>query len=254
MQERDESDRQLFQSQGVIVKRNFIARELIDNCLQALNDFDNFSKAIKDNNAIFDEKATGEKHLKYFQHINFYIPAFWKIINSAILNYAATLLNQEVYYCNLGLHNKTPGIGTLTPAHQDNYYWCLSPADALTAYIPLEKQDAENGGIQYYPATHLLGTLPHLPSKTKAFSSYIDHFISDQHQVFNPTLNPGDVAFHHCNLIHQASENHSLRQRPALAMTIYGMKTNVSKEMLEVYKKNLHFNREGKISVNITVD
>ena len=142
------------------------------------------------------------------------------------------------------MHDKAPYNGTFTPQHQDNYYWCLQPPDALTAYVVLEEQSPENGGITYYEKSHKLGTLDHAGSMTAAFSSQLSANIDpEKWTCLRPLLKPGDVAFHHCNLIHGADANLSARNRRAVAVSIYGEKAEYSKTMAEAYEKNRRANR-----------
>ena len=73
----------------------------------------------------------------------------------------------------MGLHNKPPGSSVGTPPHQDNFYWCRKPSNALTAYVALTDQSFKNGGIGYLPGSHLGKIHKHYKSQIKAFSSYI---------------------------------------------------------------------------------
>ena len=57
-------------------------------------------------------------------------------------------------------------------------------------------------------------------------------------KIYSPILSPGDVAFHHCNIIHQANKNnHKTLERKALALTIYSYKSKVDKKLLKKYLK-----------------
>jgi phytanoyl-CoA hydroxylase len=143
----------------------------------------------------------------------------------------------------MGLHDKAPRQGTATPPHQDNFYWCLEPACAVTAYVPLESMSRENGGISYLAGSHKDGVLDHEKGKTAAFSSAISGKTFDLENFYRPELKPGDVCFHHANTIHAAEPNSSSHTRRALAVMIFGEPAKISPKMKEIYEQNRMYNR-----------
>lgn len=232
-----------FRRDGYVVVRNLFPKALVEDCLKAIQNFSDFTKAVADKNAVFEEVPAGDvRPLKYFQHIERYVPSFWQLYNSRILAVAEALLQQPTYYTDMGLHNKIPFKGTHTPAHQDNFYWCLDPPDALTCYIPLEPQNASNGGISYLPGSHTQGCLEHAKGKVPAFSSaLVKSFPAEE--FIKLDLSPGDVVFHHSHIVHGAEANTSPRHRRAVAVKVYGEKAKISPTMLEVYENFRKFNR-----------
>ena len=81
------------------------------------------------------------------------------------------MIGESVFVEVIELHQKYPGTSK-TPPHQDNFYFCLKNAKSLTAYIPLNEQTKENGGLAVVPKTHNLD-LEHYSSKVTGFSSGI---------------------------------------------------------------------------------
>lgn len=170
--------------------------------------------------------------------------SFNKILNFKIFEISSFLLGEQTYFLNMGYHNKIPG-GSETPPHQDNFYWYrASPKKALTAYVALNSQSKINGGITYYLKSHKLKTFPHEPSKVKAFSSFlnqktlIDNKIHKK-KIFSPNLEPGDIVFHHCNIIHKAEKNnHSTLERKALALAMYSINSKTDPHLYKMYSKN----------------
>jgi phytanoyl-CoA hydroxylase len=86
----------------------------------------------------------------------------------------------------MGLHDKAPKYGTITPFHQDNYYSCLKPPYFVTCYVALDAQSSENGGISYVKGSHLGGVLPHVMGTTKAFSSALADQKVDETNLYRP--------------------------------------------------------------------
>ena len=68
------------------------------------------------------DESNGIETLKYFQYINVYIKSFNNLLSSRILSVGKLFLEQEVHFSPMGMHNKGPKIGSITPPHQDNFY------------------------------------------------------------------------------------------------------------------------------------
>ena len=137
-------------------------------------------------------------------------------------------------------HNKIAHSGTISPPHQDNFYHCYDPPDALTAYIPLAVHDKKNGCLQFVPGSHIGPLREHFYSDTKAFSSYCN---ADEKFEF-AVIKPGDIIFHHTKMVHKADANNSDRDRPSVAIRITGVKARKSKKMLNIYESFLKKNRK----------
>lgn len=99
--------------------------------------------------------------------------------------------------------------------HQDIRYWRYSRAELVTAWLALGEEHAENGGLQLIPGSHRMEF---------AADSFDDalFFRSDlpRHQRLLAAaravhLQPGDVLFFHCRLLHAATRNY--RQEPKYA-------------------------------------
>jgi phytanoyl-CoA hydroxylase len=231
-----------FHKDGIVVIRQIMPRKIIGECLEAMKSFKDFEIPLQRGDAVFDEK-NGERQLKYFQHLQLYIPAFLKLYNSRLLEVAREFFDQDVYFSPMGLHDKAPKFGTFTPMHQDNFYSCLKPPYFVTAYVPLESQSRENGGMMYLKGSHLEGVIPHEKGLVKAFSSAISGKEFRSEDFYRPELEPGDVAFHHANMIHGAEINNSNRHRRAVAVGIFGELAGIDEELKAQYEKNRQFNR-----------
>ncbi len=233
-----------FKKNGVVKVKNLVPKKVINKCLKELFIKKDYKTAQRDGNVVFDSFGK-KKTVKYLQHAQNYIPIFFQLFNSQILQVAKKLLNQDVYFECMGIHNKAPKFGTDTPYHQDNFYFCLSPPFALTAYIPLEKQDKTNGELKYIRSSHKKGVMQHYPSKIKAFSSGLKKQSYKESEIIFPKLNVGDVVFHHCNIVHGAEGNNSKKKnRNAVAIKIVGKDAKIDKNQFKIYQKFRSKNRK----------
>ena len=83
---------------------------------------------------------------------------------------AETLLGEPAAADQPEWFNKPPGTNHVTPPHQDNFYFCLTPPSVLTIWLALDRVDAENGCLRYVAGSHLRGFRPHARSKTSSAS------------------------------------------------------------------------------------
>ena len=226
-----------FDKHGVVVFRNLIPKRLINKCLFDLKNYKP-GKVEKNNKHVVIDSYKNKKYIRYFQHLNFYIKSFNIFFNSKLIDISSYLLKDKSYFSSINYHNKIPG-GSATPPHQDNFYWCRKPNKALTAYIALNKQNESNGGIKYYSGSHLGKIYKHENANVKGFSSFIKKKNLPNVKIFKTQLNPGDVIFHHCNVIHEADKNnHKSKQRQAIALAIFSFKSKINKNLLNNYLKN----------------
>ena len=229
-----------FNKHGVVVFRNLIPTSYINKFLSDLREY-KIGRLEKKNKHIVIDNFKKKSYVRYFQHLNLYIKSFNIFFNSKLLDVSSYLLGDKTYFSSINYHNKIPG-GSKTPPHQDNFYWCRKPNKALTAYIALNYQNNLNGGIKYYSGSHKGKILNHKDSIIKGFSSYIETKNLPKSNIFQTKLNPGDVIFHHCNVIHEANENrHKQNSREAVALAIFSFKSKINKKLLKRYLKNKPF-------------
>ena len=103
--------------------------------------------------------------------------------NSKFKQLAEFLLDDAVIPKTLEYFNTPPRIGKPTPPHQDNYYFMLKPAEAVTMWLALEDVDAENGCVRYVTGSHHHGVRPHGRTQTLGFSQGISDFWTDDDQA-----------------------------------------------------------------------
>lgn len=133
--------------------------------------------------------------------------------------------------------NKPPGAKHVTPPHQDNFYFCLTPSNVVTLWLALDEIDTENGCLRYVEGSHRHGFRPHAQSKILGFSQGITNYTPEDftHEVAVP-LKPGDLVAHHGMTIHRADANiSSTRQRRSFAMVYQGVSCQKDEEAREKY-------------------
>src|SRR5690625_3437874 len=145
-----------FNEVGFTIIKDFFDKQLIEEVKEAIVTFDKWDLLRKKD--VVYEGDEAERNYKYIQNINYYVPACHKLLASRLFDKVSELLEEEIYFVNMEIHNKVPKQGTFTPAHQDNFYFQLSPPSSLTAYIPLEMHNAQvNGGLKFLKGTNNLG-------------------------------------------------------------------------------------------------
>jgi phytanoyl-CoA hydroxylase len=133
--------------------------------------------------------------------------------------------------------DKPPGTSSVTPPHQDNFYFSLAPANVVTLWLALDEVDAENGCLRYVDGSHLRGFRPHAKSKILGFSQGITDFSADDFsREVAVRLSPGDVVAHHGMTIHRADANLSAtRHRRSFAMVYRGVSCRRDEEAYARY-------------------
>lgn len=125
---------------------------------------------------------------------------------------------------------KPSGRGGMTFWHQDAPLWpSIKPLTPVSAWIPLEDADQDNGCMWMVPGSHRWGScLPHFQKLgqkigrdffdfTEDFQPPMDAPLRDLKPVCWP-VKKGEVSFHHSLTWHGSPNNKSARPRPAIAM------------------------------------
>ena len=121
--------------------------------------------------------------------------------------------------------NKPAGLSKPTPPHQDGFYFCLKPDEAVTVWIALDDVDEENGCVRYVRGSYLEGVRPHGRSAVLGFSQTILDFGPPvKAREFVGIVKRGDVLVHHSSTIHWAEANKSSRSRRAAGLVYYSQR------------------------------
>lgn len=128
------------------------------------------------------------------------------------------LLGGEVYHYHSKITAKEPHEGGAWEWHQDYGYWynngCLFPymASAMTA---LDRCTKENGCLQVLKGSHHLGRIDHglLDGDQVGADLRRVEEASKQLDLVYCEMEPGDVVFFHCNILHRSDQNRSPDRR-----------------------------------------
>jgi phytanoyl-CoA hydroxylase len=139
---------------------------------------------------------------------------------------------------NLGVEtfNKPARIGSGVPPHQDNAYFCQTPADVLTVWIAMDAATEANGPVFYARGSHKLGMQPHKASGVKGNSIGLAEKF-DHSDPFIGLLEPGDALIHHCQTIHYSGPNRTDHPRCGFLMVYRGAHTQTDPTLKEAYDK-----------------
>lgn len=153
-----------------------------------------------------------------------------------LLERMGQVLNGEAELVAVETFNKPSKVGSGVPHHQDNAYFCRTPADMLTVWIAIDPATMENGPIYYVKGSHRKGMLPHKASGVKGNSMFIaDPPQATDGQTFCGTLDPGDALIHHCETIHYSGPNNSDKPRCGLLLVYRGKHTTTDLTLKEKY-------------------
>lgn len=155
---------------------------------------------------------------------------------------AESLVGEPVQANQPEWFNKPPGTEHITPPHQDNYYFCLTPPHVVTIWCAVDTVDDENGVLRYVAGSHRSGFRPHAGSDILGFSQSItDYGPADEAREVRVSLAPGDVLAHHGMTIHRADPNRSTtRHRRAFAMVFKGESCRRDEAAFARYQASVH--------------
>jgi phytanoyl-CoA hydroxylase len=210
-----------FSDDGFINLKGFLSPSEVEELEHHLQQYiHNIVPKLPPTDAFYEVEGKPET-LKQLQAMGKHDPFFYSLAeNSKFSALAEKLLGGKVTIKeNMQFFNKPARIGKETPPHQDGYYFCLLPSEAVTLWLPLDKIAEENGCIRYVRGSHKKGIRPHNVSNILGFSQGIaDWNEADDQGEVKVLAEPGDLLAHHCDIIHRAGENTSPRSRRALAI------------------------------------
>lgn len=155
---------------------------------------------------------------------------------------AEEFLKSDVYWRAAELFAKPPKVGLRSPWHQDNAYWCVDDANALTIWIALDPCDESNGAVIYFKGSQKLGLIEHKPSfapgssQTIADESLIQKLEQDR---VSYKMKPGDILVHNVLTVHGSDPNKSNRPRRAMTLQYISKNSKIDESMKKRYEANL---------------
>jgi len=118
------------------------------------------------------------------------------------------------------LYKEAGGRGT--DPHHDQPYWPLAETNTITAWIPFQDADLENGCMGFVPGSHRFGDARAFPNIFTGSGYDLEHG-PEAHGV-PPRWMPvkaGEVSFHHGLTIHVAMPNRSAHTRRVHTMIYF---------------------------------
>jgi ectoine hydroxylase-related dioxygenase (phytanoyl-CoA dioxygenase family) len=193
----------------------------------------------------YDDPST----LKQIMNMEQEDSVFDKLLNDPrLIQLTSTLLNDDIVPQHVGAFIKAPFKGTLTPAHQDGYYFCLVPNEALTVWLPIGDIDASNGALCYIKGSHKGDIMPHNASGVLGFSQGLSDSDFGSGEEVVCAVEKGDCLIHHSRTIHYASGNSSERPRRSLGLIYFASKAHQDPALREAYDTSRN-SQQAKLGV-----
>lgn len=152
----------------------------------------------------------------------------------SLLNLVGPCVNGEPVLMAVETFNKPGRVGSGVPPHQDNAYFCLSPADAVTVWIAVDAVSEANGPVYYVPGSHLQGPRLHAPSGVAGNSMGLLES-PPAAPLFCELPAPGDALLHHAETIHYSAPNTSDASRCGLLFVYRGAHCAVDPALRAAY-------------------
>ena len=200
--------------------------------------------------SVFFEKEDQPATLKQLEHMNTNDAYFKQYMeDERFIELGELLLDGPIVPQNQQWFNKPPAQSSATPAHQDGFYFCLVPNEAVNMWLALDEIDQDNGCIRYVAGSHRRGLRPHGQSGVLGFSQGMtDWSDEDDAKEVAVTVGPGDLTVQHSLTIHRAEANRSARPRRALGGVYYSTRAKVDQRAQDEYLRNLGMRMEEKVS------
>jgi hypothetical protein len=232
-----------FEENGFVYFPGFLKKSEITSVKEKLNYFITNKLADMPSEMVYYEDKSNTSSLKQLQRLFEFDDYFYHLMfGSRFEKLATILLNEKAIGKNIQYFNKPPIIGKATPAHQDGYYFMLTPNEAVTMWMSLEDVDEENGCVRYVKGSHKWGMRPHGKTGVLGFSQGISDFglkADLENEVFFPTK-AGDLLVHHSLTIHRADANQSkTRTRKAMGFIYYAASAQEDSVAHEAYSRQL---------------
>ncbi|MEO6316270.1 MAG: phytanoyl-CoA dioxygenase family protein [Chitinophagaceae bacterium] len=135
---------------------------------------------------------------------------------------AATLLgtpNVRLYH-DQALY-KEPG-GGITPWHQDQYYWPLDTAQAVTMWMPMMDINEAMGMLTFASGSHLAGFVENVAISDQS-EALLEKFIADKQFSITraSTMQAGDATWHYGWTLHNAAGNNAPVTREVMTIIYF---------------------------------
>lgn len=166
----------------------------------------------------FEQPAQAQALLvRKIRRLFWHDPEFWADIftSSRIRDLAGHILGPEATLILHAAFLKPAHFGSATPPHQDQALWGIDYPRAVSVWVAIDPATRENGCLQLYPGSHLLGELPHPAAAGGHPRVDVSRVPIDARET---PLRPGDAAVWHRYMLHASEPNRSARNRWGMVM------------------------------------
>ena len=138
----------------------------------------------------------------------------------AVLDAVEDIIGPDILIHSSTIFTKYAGDEKFVSWHQDSHYWGLSEPRLVSAWIALTDSTIDNGCLRVVPRTHTRA-FDHLeqPQQTNILTR--GHTVCvdlDEAEAIDIVLRPGQMSFHHANLVHGSNANTSAGPRIGVAV------------------------------------
>ncbi|HEX9005905.1 MAG TPA: phytanoyl-CoA dioxygenase family protein [Bacteroidota bacterium] len=138
-----------------------------------------------------------------------------------------------------------PAGGSMTPWHQDQFYWPLDTAQTITLWMPLVDVPREMGTMSFASGSHNDGSLVDLAISDES-QRRLDRLVREQgYPVVSFALKAGDATFHSGWTVHNAHGNSSDQMREVITVIYYPAGTRLMVPDSEYRKVDLEVFHPG---------
>lgn len=117
---------------------------------------------------------------------------------------------------------KNPNDQTFVSWHQDGHYWQMEDPRVISAWIALSWSTKQSGCLRVLPQSHLMKSVQHEETaihENNLLGSGLEAAIQiDEAKVVDVELQPGQMSFHHHNILHGSNPNTSNDRRIGFAV------------------------------------
>ena len=140
------------------------------------------------------------------------------IVLRYLLNASDICVSQNHHNC---IMTKYPAYSSETGWHRDIRYWSFSASNLITAWLALDNEHPDNGGLSLIPASHQLEIHA---ARYDSAQFLIADMEANRELIASATpvdLEPGDLLLFHCNTLHAAGSNRRKEIKRSLVFTYH---------------------------------
>ena len=243
------------QDDGYCIFRSFFDRQVMDTIYSALREKEALVSAKL--NQMLEQGWSGkglavEKGtIKYLKNPNQWFPELNFLLHSELFKKASEVIEISFHLSDFELHQKSL-------EHQKHHptriifildWICRQISPVQRTWHLTTKQ--KNKGVSVFGGSHKVN-LPHHRSDTVGFSSGISDMDLERFKIYNPVFQPGDVVFHHCNIVHAAVKNSTEETRSNVALRLFPQNQYTTKIYEENMKSSIiYLNASGNLNYEI---